>query len=243
VDGGLLPELLSRATTRRAAFVALLLFATACTSTVQPPSRPSDTSTETSSPTGEPGGPNLGNPRRAFAVWPEDNATDAAEALSGEIPAWRLDPEATARAFAARVLGWTDAVVRPDVGSIYQVTDGDGRGAIQLVIMQPAARAWSVVSMQRGGEDVDYGPSLGMQDGVLEMFGLTAERGVSMVEAYAHFGSLRGHAVADDDGAVTIRLGGPTQVAGHVLILWRDGDGNVISGFASPLPAGDTAAG
>jgi predicted RecA/RadA family phage recombinase len=56
-------------------------------------------------------------------LWPEDLLADAQHAqqqADGGDPSvqWRLDPEATAKRFAAEVLGWTDAVVSvADAGS------------------------------------------------------------------------------------------------------------------------------
>jgi hypothetical protein len=151
--------------------------------------------------------------------------------------------------FAKQVLGWRRPVAREEAesayGATYRVWDrGHRQRAVELAMSQPSAPLWSVLSLQAVGSLADLVPGVGIADGRVDVsVGAPDGRLAERIEVLARFGSLHGHAFVGRDGRATIDLDGPTKVAGYLLILWRDGDGNVVSAFGSAFPAGTVAAG
>jgi hypothetical protein len=246
MDVGLLPELLSSRWGRALLVGVLLMSLDACFIGGDDGSDPvSRTVTSTSSASPSPERPSS---RSSFAIWPESDAGEAAAAMAdGEQP-WRLLAVDVAVRFARQVLGWHPAarlVAESPYGATYRVWDTRHRErAVELTLAQPTEPLWSVVSLRGVGSLADVTPGVGIRRGRVDVSIVPPDgRSAEAIEVVARFGGLHGRAFVGPDGRAAIRLQGPTQVAGYLLFLWRDGDGNVVSAFGSAFPAGTTAAG
>lgn len=180
-----------------------------------------------------------------FALWPEDT-TEEAQAVGPERYA---EPRELVTAFASEVLGWEGARVSPaEPGhggrTAFVVERGDGPQAL-VVLDQPLEGLWSVVGVSvLEPEGVDDPVSVDVRGkGATVWF----ERlGAEIVEVRIGYGTgpeLSAEA-ASGIAQVEIDLTGVDRTRpGHLLIVFRDGQGRVFAAKGSALPAGDYAAG
>ncbi|HEY7660177.1 MAG TPA: hypothetical protein VIC58_06225 [Actinomycetota bacterium] len=194
----------------------------------------------------EPEGETAPGPRDAIAVWPEDTIAPLERARDrvedGEDP-WRLEAGTTAEEFARAVLGWP----RPMIGDAQRegstesvvVERETGGPAVRVTLAQILAPLWSVVSAN--GEGESHRPAISVRGQNAEIT-TGIEPFASATVTVAH-GDQTVTEEVPPSGEVRLALGAEPETSGHVLILYLDEAGEVASVFASPLPAGDTAAG
>jgi len=188
----------------------------------------------------------VGGEDGGFAVWPEDTL-QAAEAslprLASGADAWRADPARTAVRFAQRVLGWTGAVAAEptDPGEgLVAVDVGPGSGGADVeILMARLLDPWWWVYAVHGGLGND--PVVSVTGSAVHV-GVEAA-GAARTDVVVGYGGREVRGSTPGSGEVSLRLGSRHGMTGHVLVLTRDASGQVIGAFASPLPAGDFAAG
>jgi hypothetical protein len=241
MDRGLLPQLLRhrrRRAARLAVAAALVLGLEACTGGEPTPTGSTGTS---ATPTGG----SLGR-REAVAVWPEDTAEDllvAVGAIEAGSDPWRLDPTQTAVAFADLVLGWSNVETGEPEGEgtvrVEVKNEDGGPGDVVVTLAQIAEPAWSVIGVADAVDPV--APPMSIVDGEAEVVVRVATRGSALVTL--GYGLREATRAAASTGTVRVDLGTAPTTGGHLLVLYLDRRGRVVSAFGTPLPAGDTAAG
>ena len=233
---------------RRAAIAALLVASIAPAACSPAPSR-EETRRTTPAPWSVAPTPTAaasGDEHEGFAVWPEDTL-QAAEASLGRLESgadpWRADPAETALRFVERVLGWTEAVAgapidRGDGLVAFDVRSGSGAENVEVLVACLVDPWWWVYSVHGG---------LG-RDPVVSVMGSLVHVGVDVAGAMrtdieVGYGDREVQDSLEGSGELSLRLGFRPATTGRLLVLARDASGHVIGAFASPLPAGDFAAG
>jgi streptogramin lyase len=187
-----------------------------------------------------------------FAVWPVDTPEEAereAKALAdAPQPVFLEDPEETALTFVRELLTWQDATVRtvhplksppePAPTMLYEIVrQGDG-GRIDVTVRQVIGdRWWAVVSAATPGFEGSIEPEPGR---VTVRFD---RHGAAVVEGRLGYGTSRNieHVEEAPDGTSELTydlrlLGFDSSKPGHLLLLYRGADGNVIGAWAAALP-------
>jgi hypothetical protein len=187
-----------------------------------------------------------GDERKGFAVWPEDTLQAAEASLprlaSGADP-WRADPGETALRFARRVLGWTAAVAGTPIERgegllAVDVGSGSGRADVEILMARLVDPWWWVCAVHGS---LGHDPVVSVT-GSLVRVGVEAA-GAARTDVVVGYDGREVRGSIPGSGEVSLRLGSRPATTGHLLVLTRDASGRLIGAFASPLPAGDFAAG
>ena len=177
---------------------------------------------------------------KAFALWPETDRS----LLPAEEPEWSSSVESTAVAFARNVLEWGDAVtttspVQADAGSHQLTVASPSRnGAVLLRVSPVAPGRWRVTAVDsRPGGDT----SASVQ--IVGDFGSATAGPAPDSTATTSVRFQYGSAVSEGPAGEQVELGRSPEIAGSVIVLYRNSDGDVIGAWGTPLPPGDFAAG
>lgn len=191
------------------------------------------------------------------AVWPETAGLTA----SMDQPAWRSDARDTALEFARQVLGWEDAVAPVELSEPSE--DGRFGADIGVVRSDHPGRASVSVAPTLGGRwlgvyavdlccataDEAENPDFGSVQILLEeqtgqaLAGPVPDGAVSHGVRFDHGGRIATAEFAIVDDGAAVDLGYSPDTTGSALVLFRDTDGEVLSAWGRPIPAGDFAAG
>jgi hypothetical protein len=181
-------------------------------------------------------------------AWPEDTFEDAERACAEAEPRERTAPQVVSR-FATEVLGW-DSPIWSQAGSSgrWTITPGGGvAGAgvpagVQAWTTEVVPGCWSITSASRLPDRRPTGVGVSVRGRLVEIAYDTL--GASEVSVEVGYGG-RTREVYDRRGRgfVRVRLQDHPDTTGHFLVLFRNGDGDVFTAHAVPLPAGDFTAG
>lgn len=228
---------------RRVAVLALLLAPVAlATCTSSPGSSRAPGARSSVTPTGRVSR----DGREGFAVWPEDTlraAEASLERLASGVDPWRADPRETALRFVERVLGWTDAVGgepidRGEGMEAVEVRSASAGASVEVLVARLLEPWWWVHAVHGG---LGHDPVVSVSGSVVRV-GVDAAGAVG-TDVEVGYGGREVRGSLSGSGELRLRLGYRPATTGHLLILARDAGGRVIGAFASPLPAGDFAAG
>ncbi len=183
----------------------------------------------------------------AFALWPEETPTEAAQAArrlaAGRDP-WRGDPVATALAFAREVLGWEAAAAgsareQPGGLTVVEVSREPGGPSVSVRLSRLVADRWWSVYNAWGSPEHD--PSVAVRGSRVTVRFAMEDAASALV--VVEFGEVRRSAIVRRPGPVRLDLGAVPAEPGFFLVLLRDRAGRVFDAVSSPLAPGPTAAG
>lgn len=180
------------------------------------------------------------------ALWPETAAAD----VPTSPPAWRRSAEQTAHRFATSVLGWGDP----------QVTSAESQAAVEsgteVFLLSRAAGAprievhlermvdaehWSVTYLWGFGKD-DHPASVSVTPEKAHVgFGYWGD--AASAQLLLRYGRHQIERTSDETAEWDVPTGFPLDTTGAVMVLFRDAQGHVFTGWGTALPAGDFAAG
>lgn len=229
----------------RAAAAAFAVALVACTGPPDIPLSPGPQSPSATTP-GSHGRPSP-SATAAFAVWPEDSpaeADQAAEGLASGRDPWRADGVETALEFARQVLGWTSPVAGSPTSMesttlFVRLERGSAEGYATMQVARLVGNEWwSVVAIQ--GPVPPSPPPVRIRDGLAGVGVSLGE--LASAEVTLGYGNRDVTETTRESGEVTLEV--PDHSApGHLLILFKDQSGAIVSAFGTALPAGDFAAG
>lgn len=185
-----------------------------------------------------------------YAIWP----MTAPESILGYLPEFTGTPEEMALSFAREVLEWSDAVVTDS-----EPSEDGSFGSVYLV--SSAATGAEVEVRVRAGEPDDLNVVYGVDtverlrdpesSASVSSVGSTGNAGVTPVPERTATSTVRftygehhfEGPMGEDIELYERATWNGADVAGAVLIVFRDASGNAIGAWGRPLPAGDFAAG
>jgi len=209
------------------------------------PSRMHASSTGSGQTTGSPTPADTSSPG-FLALWPETDRSVVPETL----PTWRDSASSTVAHFAAAVLGWPSARIRP-IRSRFHLVPGVHAFAVSRVVGSHvveihaarvgAGRGWSVTYLWGFGRSEP--PASVSIAATSAKITLHYWDGAASAQLRLTYGRNKIERVSRTQAHWTVPVAFPISINGAVLVLLRDNSGNVYTGWGTPLSAGLTAAG
>jgi hypothetical protein len=180
-----------------------------------------------------------------LALWPETDRSD----VPATLPTWRGSASSTVAHFAAAVLGWSAATVRP-IHSRFRMAAGvhafavsrrAGSHIVEIHAARVGAGGWSVTYLWGFGR-TEPRASVSVASTSANV-ALDYWNGAASAELSLTYGRNRVQRLSRKRAHWVVALTFPIGVNGAVLVLFRDNSGSVYTGWGTPLPAGPMAAG
>lgn len=183
-------------------------------------------------------------PAQFQALWPET----AASQVPATLPSWRRSPEQTARRFAGSVFGWGDpqvAASRFDARShadVYTLARADGAPRIEVHLKRMVdAEHWSVTYFWGFGEE-DPSASVSVTPEKAYV-GFDYWGDATSAQLLLRYGNHQVERTSQEEAEWKVPIDFPLDTTGAVMVLFRDAQGRVFTGWGTSLPAGNFAAG